>query len=107
MGVLARHGTLSLSLPFLSLSSSHSKYLAPAVEHRGMYINGEYRCVTHFEMAYCYLECDVCIHVHTQFGWLSHQPVIYSDLMRSDMFNKYERGAKKGQFCSSDCRRRK
>lgn len=102
---------LFLCLPFLSLPSSYSKYLEPPIEHRRMYINDEYRSVTYSEMTYRHLECRRA-HIYTptrvyiQFRWLSHQPVIYSNLMRPDMFDKHERGAKKGQCCSSDvCRR--
>jgi len=54
-------------------------------------------------MAYRHLECDVRVRPHTctciHPAGLSRESVIYSDLMRPDMFNK--RGAK-GQFCSSD-----
>lgn len=85
----ATHG----SSPSIFPSLPRIRSIKAAVEHRGMYINGEYRRVTHFEMTYRHLRC-AHVACPSWEGWLSHQPVIYSDLMRPDMFNKHERGAK-------------
>lgn len=69
------------------------------------YINGEYCRIILFEIAHGHLKCGLMsriqIHKHTHVRVLlvsnrrlSHQLVIYSDLMRPDMFNKHERARK-------------